>query len=177
MTRSLRQRFCPGALVEYLLCARAAEDCSHLFFECQFAQMAWHATPTSALVTSTADSFWLSINRGAIATCVGIAIYLCHFVANLASLEQSSLQRSSPFSRRNLARLKGAHSFLAPRQSQLLRFWTSVTDYLFFVIKSMTTRGVPQGASYVFFFKKKKQNCLPSFMSHVLGDTGVTNPL
>ena len=38
MTRSLRRRFCPDAPVECPLCAGAAKDCSHLFFECQFAQ-------------------------------------------------------------------------------------------------------------------------------------------
>ena len=64
MTRSLRQRFYPDALVECPLCARVVEDCSHLFFECRFAQMAWRATTTCCLVTSSADSFWQSISRG-----------------------------------------------------------------------------------------------------------------
>ena len=93
--------------------------------------------------------------RGAISTCVGMAIYIRHFVVNLASLEQSSLQRSSPFSQRNSAQLKGAHSFLALKWSRPLGFWTSVTDYLFLVIKSMTTGGTTQGASYAFFSTKK----------------------
>ena len=57
MTRSLWQRFCPDAPVECPLCARAAKDCSHLFFECQFAQMAWQATPMSGLGTSTTTPF------------------------------------------------------------------------------------------------------------------------
>ena len=78
---------------------------------------------------------------GAMSTCVGMTIYLRHLVVNLASLERRCLQRSSPFSRLNSARLKGAHSFLAPRRSRPLVIWTSVTDYLFLIIKSMTTGG------------------------------------
>ena len=57
MMRSLRQRFYPNAPVECPLCAGAAENCSHLFFECQFAQVALPATPTYGLVTSSTDSF------------------------------------------------------------------------------------------------------------------------
>ena len=64
MTRSLRQRFYPNALVECPLCAGVAKDCSHLFFECQFTQVAWRAAPTFGLVTSSTDSFWRSISRG-----------------------------------------------------------------------------------------------------------------
>ena len=64
MTGSLQQRFYPDAPVECPLCAGAAEDCSHLFFEGRFAQMAWRATTTCCLVTSSADSFWQSISRG-----------------------------------------------------------------------------------------------------------------
>ena len=62
--QSLRQRFYPDALVECPLCAGAADDCSHLFFECRFVQMAWRATTMCCLVTSSADSFWQSISRG-----------------------------------------------------------------------------------------------------------------
>ena len=36
---------------------------------------------------------------GAMSTCVGMTIYLLHFVVNLASSERHCLQRSSPFSR------------------------------------------------------------------------------
>ena len=64
MTRSLQQRFYLDAPVECPLCVGAAEDCSHLFFECRFAQMALRATTTCCLVTSSADSFWQSISRG-----------------------------------------------------------------------------------------------------------------
>ena len=64
MTRSLRQRFCPDAPTECPLCAGAAEDCSHLFFKCQFAQMAWRVTHGSDLRTSTAASFWRSLSVG-----------------------------------------------------------------------------------------------------------------
>ena len=64
MTRSLRQRFCPDAPTECPLCAGTAEDCSHLFFECHFAQMAWRATHMCGLDMSTADSFWRSISVG-----------------------------------------------------------------------------------------------------------------
>ena len=64
MTRSLRQIFCPDASVECPLSAGASEDCSHLFFECQFAQTTWRATPRCGLVTSAADSFWRSISGG-----------------------------------------------------------------------------------------------------------------
>ena len=64
ITRSLRQRFCPDAPTECPLCAGAAEDCSHLFFECQFAQMAWRVTHMSGLDKSAAASFWRSISVG-----------------------------------------------------------------------------------------------------------------
>ena len=102
---------------------------------------------------------------GAISTCVGMAIYVRHFVVNLASPERSSLQRLSLFSRRNSARLKGAHSFLVPRQSQPLGFWTSVMNYLFLVIESMTTGGTTQGASYVFL---KKNTMIGRYFRHNL---------
>ena len=100
----------------------------------------WHGGQHLRAVGHVHSRLILALHqRGAISTCVGMAIYLRHFVVNLASLEGSSLQRSSPFSRCNSARLKGAHSFLAPRRSRPLGLWTSVTDYLFLVIKSMTT--------------------------------------
>ena len=66
MTRSLQQRFCPDAPVDCPLCAGAAKDCSHLFFEYQVAQTAWRATAMRGLVTSAADSFWRSISKGPI---------------------------------------------------------------------------------------------------------------
>ena len=96
--------------------------------------------------------------RGAISTCVRMAIYHHYFVVNLVSPQRSSLQRLSPFSRRNSARLKGVHSFLAPRRSHPFRFWTCVTNYLFLVIKSMTTRVTTQGASGAF---SKIKTCNP----------------
>ena len=77
----------------------------------------------------------------AMSTCVGMTIYFCHVVVNLASPERRGLQRSSPFNRRNSARLKGTYSFLASRRSRPLGFWTFVTDYSFLVIKSMRTWG------------------------------------
>ena len=55
-------KVCPDAPVECPLCAGAAEDCSHLFFHCQFAQMAWRAITKSGLGTFIADSFWRSIS-------------------------------------------------------------------------------------------------------------------
>ena len=64
MTQSLRQRFYPNALVECPSCTGVVEDCSHLFFDCQFAHVAWRATPTCGLVTSSADSFWRAISWG-----------------------------------------------------------------------------------------------------------------
>ena len=64
-----------------------------------------------------------------------------HVVVNLASPERRGLQRSSPLSRRNSARCKGAYSFLATRRSRPLWFWTFIMDYLFPVIKSITTGG------------------------------------
>ena len=59
---------------------------------------------------------------GGISTCVGMTIYLRHFVVNLAPPERSSLPRSSPFSRCYSARLKGAHVFREPRRSRALDF-------------------------------------------------------
>ena len=64
MTRSFRQRFCPGSSAECPLCASVSEDCSHLLFECQYAQATWWAASTSNLDFSTAESFWYSIARG-----------------------------------------------------------------------------------------------------------------
>ena len=78
---------------------------------------------------------------GAMSTSVGMTIYFRYVVVNLASPGRRGLQRSSPFSRRNSARLKGAYSLLAPKRSRPLGFWTFVTDYSFPVIKSMTTGG------------------------------------
>ena len=57
---------------------------------------------------------------GAMPTCVRITIYFRHVVVNLASSERRGLQRSSPLSRRNSTRRKGAYSFLAPRRSRPL---------------------------------------------------------
>ena len=64
MTSSFHQRFCPGSSAECPLCAGFSEDCSHLFFECQFAQETWRAASTSSLDVSTAEPFWYSIARG-----------------------------------------------------------------------------------------------------------------
>ena len=64
MTCSFRQRFCPGSSAECPLCGGVSEDCSHLFFECTFAQASWRAASTSSLDVSTAESFWSSIARG-----------------------------------------------------------------------------------------------------------------
>ena len=43
MTRSLRQRLVPNSPVDCPMCARAMEDCPHLFFTCPFAQEVWLA--------------------------------------------------------------------------------------------------------------------------------------
>ena len=64
MTRSFHQRFCLGSSAECPLCGGVSEDCSHLFFECTFAQASWRAASTSSLDVSTAESFWSSIARG-----------------------------------------------------------------------------------------------------------------
>ena len=95
--RSLQQRFYPDAPVECPLCARAAEDCSHLFFECQFVQMVWRATPTCCLVMSSADSFWRSISRGHFDMCWNDNLFspLCGefgFIGTTLALEVVSLQ-------------------------------------------------------------------------------------
>ena len=41
MTRALRQQMVPNSPDECPLCARAVEDCSHLFFACPLAQAVW----------------------------------------------------------------------------------------------------------------------------------------
>ena len=64
MTCSFRQRFCLGTSAECPLCAEVSENCSHLFFECQYAQATWRAASTSNLDFTTAESFWSSIARG-----------------------------------------------------------------------------------------------------------------
>ena len=104
---------------------------------------------------------------GAMSTGIGMTIYFRHFVVHLALPERCCLQRPSPFSRRNSARLKGAHSILVPRRSWPIAFWTSVMDYLFLVIKSMTTGGTTYGAFYAFLKKKSliiTENALPSIL-------------
>ena len=64
ITRSFCQRFYSGSSAECPLCVSVSEDCSHLFFECLFAQASWRAASTSSLDVSTAESFWYSIAWG-----------------------------------------------------------------------------------------------------------------
>ena len=64
MTRSRLQRMVPGAPVECPLCARAVEDCQHLFFVCPSAQIVWQATGVGRLVATSEEAFWRSLGGG-----------------------------------------------------------------------------------------------------------------
>ena len=57
MTRSLRQRMFSDSPVECLLCARAVEDCQHLFFVCPLTQEVWQAADVGWLVTTSEEAF------------------------------------------------------------------------------------------------------------------------
>ena len=62
MTRSLRHRMVPDSHVECRLCARAVEDCPHLFFACPLAQEVWQATGVGRLVVTSEEAFWQSLS-------------------------------------------------------------------------------------------------------------------
>ena len=64
MTRSRLQRMVPDALVECQLCARAVEDCQHLFFVCPLAQTVWQVTGVGRLVATSKEAFWQSLGGG-----------------------------------------------------------------------------------------------------------------
>ena len=64
MTRSRLQRMVPDATAECPLCARAVEDCQHLFFACPLAQTVWQATRVGHLVVNSEEVFWQSLGGG-----------------------------------------------------------------------------------------------------------------
>ena len=61
VTRVMRRRMIPGAIVSFLLCAGEDEDCSHLFFACPMVQEAWRAAGVARLVVSSDKAFWNSL--------------------------------------------------------------------------------------------------------------------
>ena len=61
MTRSKLQRMVPDAPAECPLCARAVEDCQHLFFAYPLAQTVWQATGVGHLVVNSEEAFWRSL--------------------------------------------------------------------------------------------------------------------
>ena len=65
MTRSLRQRLVPDSPVDCPMCARAMEDCPHLFFTCPFAQEVWLAVNVGRIVTTSEEALWRSLSGGA----------------------------------------------------------------------------------------------------------------
>ena len=64
MTRSRLQCMVLDALVECPLCARAVEDCHHLFFVCPLAQTVWQETSAGRLVATSEEEFWRSLGGG-----------------------------------------------------------------------------------------------------------------
>ena len=64
MTRSMLQRIVLNVLAECPLCARAVEDCQHLFFACPLAQTVWQATGVGRLVVTLEEAFWWSLGGG-----------------------------------------------------------------------------------------------------------------
>ena len=63
-TRSMSHRMVLDASAACPLCARAVEDCQHLFFVCPFAQAVWQAAGISRLVVTSAETFWRSLSGG-----------------------------------------------------------------------------------------------------------------
>ena len=61
MTRAMRHRLFPGAVVNCPLCDGEVEDCSHLFFMCPMVQGAWQTAGVACLVTSSDEDFWSSL--------------------------------------------------------------------------------------------------------------------
>ena len=55
----------PDSPVECPLCARALEDCPHLFFACPLAQKVWQAAGVGRLVATSEEAFWRSLSGGA----------------------------------------------------------------------------------------------------------------
>ena len=51
--------------MECPLCARAVEDCQHLFFACPLAQEVWQAADVGRLVATSEEAFWRSLSGGA----------------------------------------------------------------------------------------------------------------
>ena len=58
----------PGRLApaECLLCARAVEDCQHVFFVCSLTQAVWQAVGVGRLVVTSEEAFWQSLDGGTI---------------------------------------------------------------------------------------------------------------
>ena len=64
LTRSRRWLLIPDALAECALCARAVEDCEHLFITCPFASSVWRGASVDRLELSSWEDFWRSIGDG-----------------------------------------------------------------------------------------------------------------
>ena len=61
MTRAMRHRLFPGAVVNCPLCDGEVEDCSHLFFTCPMVQEAWRTAGVARLVASSDEEFRSSL--------------------------------------------------------------------------------------------------------------------
>ena len=61
MTRAMRHRLFPVAVVNCPLCDGEVEDCSHLFFTCPMVQEAWWTAGVAHLVASSDEEFWSSL--------------------------------------------------------------------------------------------------------------------
>ena len=64
LTRSRRRHLIPDAPVECALCARAVDDCEHLFITCPFASAVWRGASVDRLDLSSWEDFWRSIGDG-----------------------------------------------------------------------------------------------------------------
>ena len=64
MTKVIRHRIFPRAIVCCPLCAGEDEDCPHLFFTCPIVQEAWRAAGAARLVASSDEAFWSSLIDG-----------------------------------------------------------------------------------------------------------------
>ena len=64
LTRSRRRLLIPDTSTECALCARAVEDCEHLFITCPFASSVWRGASVDRLELSSWEDFWRSIGDG-----------------------------------------------------------------------------------------------------------------
>ena len=84
LTRSRRRHLIPDAPEECALCARAVEDCEHLFITCPFALAVWRGASVDRLELSSWEDFWRSIGDGPYRL-IAVAAHLRYPLVHLVS--------------------------------------------------------------------------------------------